>query len=155
MNTYRWRRIAKRTKIFVLRHVFHSTSMNICRIKIAALPTYFAPVRATRPISPRTTRPPAVHGTRPHPQTTPMSCPARARTSLHTTRRTQHAPIPANRLNAVPARARTPMSCPTRTRASMRTARRAQHAPTTAHHALLRCPARQYSRGSFPETLHL
>ena len=32
---------------------------------------------------------------------------------------------------------------------------RAQHAPASAHHALLRCPARQYARGSFPETLDL
>ena len=47
--------------------------------------------------------PPAVPGTRPQPQTTPMPCPARARTSTHTTRHAQHAPIPANRLNAVPS----------------------------------------------------
>ena len=49
----------------------------------------------------------------------------------------------------------TPMACPARARTSTRTARRAQHAPASAHHALLRYPARQYARGSFPETLDL
>ena len=47
--------------------------------------------------------PPAVPGTRPPPQTTPMPCPACARTSTHTARRAQHAPIPANCLKAVPS----------------------------------------------------
>ena len=32
-----------------------------------------------------------------------MPCPARVRTSAHTTRRSQHGPIPANRLNSVPS----------------------------------------------------
>ena len=67
--------------------------------------------------------PRAVPSTRPHPQPASMPCPARART---------------------------PRPCPARARTSTRTARRAQHAPASAHHALLRCPARQYARGSFP-----
>ena len=59
---------------------------------------------AQRVLSPRKPpAPPAVPGTRLHPQTTPMPGPARIRTSTHTTRRAQHAPIPANRLNAVPS----------------------------------------------------
>jgi hypothetical protein len=87
--------------------------------------------------------PHAVPSTRPYPQTasmpcpararTPMPCPARARTpmpSTRTARRAQHAPAPHTTLFSA--------------------ARRAQHAPASAHHALLRCPARQYARGSFP-----
>ena len=111
---------------------------------------------AQRVLSPRKPpAPPAVPGTRPHPQTTPMPCPARARTSTHTTRRAQHAPIPANRLNAVPSTRPHSNACPARARTSTHTARRAQHAPASAHHALLRYSARQYARGSFLETLDL
>ena len=46
--------------------------------------------------------PHAVPGTRPHPHTTPVPCPARARTSTRTARRAQHAPAPANHLSVAP-----------------------------------------------------
>ena len=102
-----------------------------------------------------------------HPHRQP--CPARVRTRKPPRCRVQHASVPQRTPHAVSstrpypqtasmpcrARGRTPMPCPARARTSTRTARRAQHAPASAHHALLRCPARQYARGSFPETLDL
>ena len=85
--------------------------------------------------------PHAVPGTRPHPQTTAMPCPARACTSTLTARHAQHAPTPAHHPGAVP---------------STRPYLNAYCTPCSARARTckppLRCPARQYARGSFPET---
>ena len=98
-----------------------------------------------------------------HPHRQP--CPARARTRKPPGCRAPHAPVPQRIPHATPsmrpypqtasmtcpARARTPMPCPARVRSQ-----RAPHAAlASAHHALLRCPAPQYARGSFPGTLDL
>ena len=112
--------------------------------QIAASPTYFAPVRAWRPLSPQNTRaasrarhtsapvnhPDAVSTTRPYLSAHHTQCPARAHTRKPPQCRAQHAPALQYR---------------------------AQHAPASAHHALqvLRCPARRYAGGSFPGALDL
>ena len=68
---------------------------------------------------------------------------------------TQHAPIPANRFNAIPSTRPHSNAVP-----STRPHLNAHRTPcparaASAHHALLRCPARQYARGSFHGTLDL
>ena len=105
-------------------------------LQIASIPTYLVPVRATRPFSPQTSRtanrpcyafthanhPPAVSSMRPYLNGNHTPCPERAHTRKPPQCRAQHAPA---------------LQC------------RAQHAPASA---LLRCPARQYARGSFPRS---
>ena len=85
--------------------------------QIAALSTYFAPVRATRPFSPQTTRtasrarhasapanhPDAVSSTRPYLNAHHTPCPARAHTRKLPQCRAQHAPVPQRAPHAVPS----------------------------------------------------
>ena len=61
-------------------------------------------LHAQRVFSPRKPpAPPAVPGTRPHPQATPMPCPARAHTRKPPQCRAQHAPVPQRAPHAVPS----------------------------------------------------